>query len=124
MLDEGEPASLPTTIPDLREEDAPLKVQSGDFVIVPIPISNPTFDTGLILGAAYFYGQTEEQKKVQPASLTGGSGAYTSNESFAVAAVQEDRPRQPGESRAAWFSPRSRGALATATGMAVSSPGT
>lgn len=87
--DEREQASPPATIPDLREEEVPLKVQSGDFVIVPIPISSPTFDTGLILGGAYFYAQTEEQKKVQPASLTGAGGAYTSNGSFGVAAFQQ-----------------------------------
>ncbi len=87
--DGSKPTSLPTAVPDLREEEAPLKVQSGDFVVVPIPISNPTFDTGLILGAAYFYGQTEEQEKVQPPTLTGGPGAYTSNGSYAVALGQQ-----------------------------------
>lgn len=69
--------------PDLREDDTKLKLQKGDFVVVPIPMSNPTLDTGLIVGAAYFYPQTEEQKNVQPASVTGAAAMYTNNESLA-----------------------------------------
>lgn len=76
-------------VPDLRDEDVPLKAQSGDFLVVPVPISNPTFGTGLVAAGAFFYGQTEEQKKVQPASLTGFGGVYTDNESFAVAVAQQ-----------------------------------
>jgi hypothetical protein len=41
-----------------------------------VPISNPTLDTALVVGAAYFYAQTKEQKKVQPASVTGGGAMY------------------------------------------------
>ena len=81
--------TLPQALPDIRDEETPLKVQKGDFVVVPIPMSNPTFGAGLILGGAYFYPQTEEQKKVQPASLTGGGGAYMENGSFAVALMQQ-----------------------------------
>ena len=81
--------ALPQAIPDLRDEETPLKVQRGDFVVVPIPMSNPTFGAGLILGGAYFYAQTEEQKKVQPASLTGGGVAYMENGSYAVALMQQ-----------------------------------
>ena len=42
--------------------------KKGDFVAVPIPMSNPTLGTGLMGGAAYFYPQTEEQKASQSAS--------------------------------------------------------
>ena len=48
------------SIPDLRGTKTNLKIQKGDFVAVPIPISSPTFGTGLIVGSVYFYGQTEE----------------------------------------------------------------
>jgi outer membrane protein assembly factor BamA len=89
VANEDTPLPLPSTVPDIRDEDARLKVQRGDFVIVPIPVSNPTFDTGLVLGGAYFYAQTEEQKKVQPASLTGFGAAYTSNDSYAIALAQQ-----------------------------------
>ena len=75
--------TAPDAVPDLREEEVPLKLQKRDFMIVPIPVSNPTLDTGLILGGAYFYKQTEAQKKVQPASMTGAMAFYTSNESAA-----------------------------------------
>jgi hypothetical protein len=68
---------------------------------VPIPISNPTLDTGLILGAAYFWPQTEEQKAAQPASVTGAAAMYTSNDSKAYGIAQsnywnEDRWRFEG----------------------------
>lgn len=76
-------------IPDLREEETRLKLQRGDFVAVPIPMSSPTFGSGLIAGGAYFYGQTEEQKLAQPASFTGAAGGYTSNDSWAFGVGQQ-----------------------------------
>ncbi len=51
--------------PDLRDDDTNLKLQKGDFVIVPVPIVTPTVGSGLIVGGAYFYRQTEAQEKVQ-----------------------------------------------------------
>lgn len=80
----------PGIAPDIREDDTDLKLQRGDFVIVPIPISNPTLDSGLVAGAAYFYAQTEEQKKRQPASVTAAAGMYTSNDSKALVIVQQN----------------------------------
>ncbi len=80
----------PGFAPDIREDEAQLKVQRGDFVVVPIPISNPTLDTGLVAGAAYFYKQTEEQKKVQPASVTALGAMYTGNDSKAFALAQQN----------------------------------
>ena len=44
--------SRPARAPDVRSDDTKLKLQKGDFVAVPIPISNPTFDTGLVACAA------------------------------------------------------------------------
>jgi hypothetical protein len=70
--------------PDVRGGELKVKIESGNFVIVPVPISNPTLDTALVVGAAYFYAQTEEQKKVQPASVTGGAAMYSSNDSYAA----------------------------------------
>jgi len=80
----------PPLAPDIREDDMELKLQRGDFVAVPIPLSNPTLGSGLIAGAAYFYPQTEEQKAVQPASLTGLAGMYMDNDSKAVAIAQQN----------------------------------
>lgn len=80
----------PSVAPDIREDDSNLKVQKGNFVAVPIPISNPTLDTGLVAGVAYFYPQTEEQKKTQPASVTAAAAMYTSNDSRAAALVQQN----------------------------------
>jgi hypothetical protein len=76
--------------PDIREDEIKLKVQRGDFVVVPIPISNPTLGSGLVAGAAYFYPQTEEQKKAQPASVTMLGGMYTSNDSRAAVIAQQN----------------------------------
>ena len=80
----------PPIAPDIREDESGFKWRSGDFVAVPIPFSNPTLDTGLVAGAAYFYPQTEEQKKIQPASVTAMGGMYSSNTSKALALVQQN----------------------------------
>ena len=90
FADESKTDTRPGIAPDIRDDEAVLKTQRGNFVAVPIPISNPTLDTGLVAGAAYFYKQTEEQKKIQPASLTAAGGLYTSNDSRALAIVQQN----------------------------------
>jgi len=69
-------------MPDIRDAKSRLKYRMRNFVVVPIPLSNPTLDTGLILAGAYFWPQTPEQKEVQPASATGAAGMYTSNDSY------------------------------------------
>ena len=80
----------PGVAPDIRSDDTKLKLQRGNYVVVPIPISNPTLDTGLVAGAAYFYPQTEQQQSEQPASVTAAAGMYTSNDSRAFAIVQQN----------------------------------
>ena len=80
----------PGVAPDIRDDDSKLKAQKGNFVAVPIPFSNPTLDQGLVAGAAYFYPQSEEDKKVQPASVTALGGMYSTNDSKAVALVQQN----------------------------------
>ena len=94
-------AGLINSAPDIREEESKLKFGSGNIVAVPIPVSNPTFGTGLVVASAYYYGQTEAQKKVQPPSFTGAGGVYTDNESYAAGVVHqqywnEDRWRFTG----------------------------
>jgi len=88
----GSPTSgLPVdAVPDVRDDESKLTVQKGDFVVVPIPMSSPTFGTGLVVGAAYFYPQTEEQKASQPASLTGAAAVYTTNDSWAAGIGQQN----------------------------------
>lgn len=87
---ELEKDTRPSIAPDIRKDELELKFQRGDFVAVPIPISNPTLGTGLVLGAAYFYAQTAQQKAIQPASLTSVGGIYTDNDSKALALVQQN----------------------------------
>ena len=79
--DDDKHVTTPAVAPDIREDDIPVKLRRGDFVVVPIPISNPTLDTGLVAVGAYFYPQTEAQKKQQPASVTAAGALYTSNDS-------------------------------------------
>jgi hypothetical protein len=88
--DAQETDTRPAIAPDIREDESSLKLQRGDFVVVPIPFSNPTLDTGLVAGAAYFYRQTEEQKKAQPASVTAAGAMYSSNTSKALALVEQN----------------------------------
>ncbi len=90
IADVIEKDTRPSLAPDIRDDETDLKLQRGDFVVVPIPLSNPTLGSGLIAGAAYFYSQTEEQKAVQPASLTGLAGMYMDNDSKAVAIAQQN----------------------------------
>lgn len=80
----------PGIAPDIREDESGLKVQRGNFVVVPIPISNPTLDTGLVAGAAYFYAQSDEQKQKQPASMTAAAGMVTNNDSMAFGLAQQN----------------------------------
>lgn len=75
-----------STVPDIRGDDSKLKVEKGNFIAVPIPLSDPTLGTGLVVGGGYFYPQTEEQKNAQPASVTGAGGMYTDSDSYAIAA--------------------------------------
>jgi hypothetical protein len=42
------------------------------------------------LGGAYFYSQTEEEKKTQPASFTGAAAGYTSNKSVFGGVMQQN----------------------------------
>lgn len=67
-----------------------LSKKPENLLIVPIPTSGPTFGTGLILGGAYFYPQTEQQKSAQPASFTGAAAGYTDNESWVAGAMQQN----------------------------------
>lgn len=90
VAQDTETDTRPGIAPDIREDETRLKLQRGDFVVVPIPISDPTLKEGLVVGAAYFYPQSEEEKKLQPASVTAAGGLYTSNDSRAFALVQQN----------------------------------
>ena len=89
-MDESVTDTRPSVAPDIRQDESKLKLQKGNFVAVPVPISNPTLDTGLVAGAAYFYAQTEEQRNAQPDSVTGGAAMYTANDSRAIGLVQQN----------------------------------
>ena len=86
----AEADTRPGIAPDIRGDESELTLERGNIVVAPIPISNPTLDTGLVAVTAYFYPQTDEQKKAQPASLTGMAAMYTSNDSKAIAVAQQN----------------------------------
>jgi hypothetical protein len=75
--------------PDVRGSEMKVKLEKGHFIAVPIPQHNPQLDWGLVLGAAYFHKQTEEQKKAQPASVSGIAAYYSQNGSWALGLGQE-----------------------------------
>ena len=77
------PTPTPNDLPDIRGEKLKAKLQERNWFVVPIPFSNPTIDTGLVLAGAYFHPQTDAQKEVQPPSMTGAGGFYSSNDSAA-----------------------------------------
>jgi hypothetical protein len=80
----------PGIAPDIRDDETKLKAQRGNFVAVPIPFSNPTLNEGLVAGAAYFYPQSAEEKKVEPASVTALGAMYSSNDSKALGIAQQN----------------------------------
>lgn len=89
VVDEEVTVARENDIPDLRGSDIPVGVEKGNLVVVPIPMSGPTLETGLILGEAYFHAQTEEEAKKQPASVTGAAGMYTGSDSKALAVAHQ-----------------------------------
>jgi len=80
-------------LPDLREEKPKVPVpakRAKNWFVVPVPLSSPTFGTGLVLGGVYFYPQTEAEKAGQPQSFTAAAGGYTSNKSRAGGVMQQN----------------------------------
>ncbi|MFB3133329.1 MAG: hypothetical protein ACE10K_12480, partial [Rhodothermales bacterium] len=59
--DEADEDNIVETIDATAEklaEEVEEKTRDRDWIIVPVPVSTPTFGTGLIVGGAYFYPQT------------------------------------------------------------------
>jgi outer membrane protein assembly factor BamA len=75
--------------PNVTDSAEPVILKKRQFVIVPIPMSDPALGTGLVLGGAYFYKQTPEQEKAQPPSVTAVAGAYTTTDSYAYGASHQ-----------------------------------
>jgi len=75
--------------PDVTDSEMPVMLKKRQFVIVPIPISDPALGTGLVVGGAYYYKQTPEQEKAQPPSVTAVAGMYTTDDSYAYGASHQ-----------------------------------
>jgi hypothetical protein len=75
-------ALMPTLGRDPNEaiERAQDPGRRGEFVFAPIPMSNPTFGSGLILVGGYIFPLNKEDK-VSPPSVIGGGAMRTSNDS-------------------------------------------
>ncbi len=74
----------PSAAPDSAGTEKDPADEDGEFIAVPIPMSNPTLGTGLVVGSAYFYPQSAQQALEQPASLTGAAVMASNNGSKAL----------------------------------------
>ena len=81
--DEDNIAAALDATADKVDENIEEQIKKRDWMVVPVPVSSPTFGTGLVVGGAYFWPQTEEQKGAQPASVTGAAGFYSDYKSSA-----------------------------------------
>ena len=82
------------------DEGPSVRPPSAEWVIAPIPFSNPTIDTGLILGLAYVFPIDKHDLHSPPSTVAVG-GMYSSNGSRAVGGgartyLNEDRQRIAG----------------------------
>jgi hypothetical protein len=73
------PASSPTPVPSPTPDDpATKKPNRGTFIFAPIPISSPTFGSGLILGAGYVFKLRMDDEKSPPSTI-GIATAFTNS---------------------------------------------
>lgn len=56
----------------------PKKEKRGSFIFAPIPISSPTFGSGLVLGLGYVF-KLNKDDKLSPPSTIGLAGAFTNS---------------------------------------------
>jgi len=78
-----------------RSQNKPKPRKRGQFVIAPIPVSNPAVGGGLVVVAGYVF-KLNESDTVSPPSTIGLAGAFTSNGSRgggAAARLYFDRNR-------------------------------
>jgi outer membrane protein assembly factor BamA len=66
-----------------KAEELPPVTEKGKLVVVPIPVSNPTIGTGLAAGVGYLF----HLDPVSKASVIGGGGLRTDNDTWAGAAA-------------------------------------
>lgn len=62
--------------------------EGGEWVVAPVPISNPTLGSGLAGGGGYIY-RLDPSDDVSPPSITGVGGMYTTSESWALAGMHD-----------------------------------
>jgi outer membrane protein assembly factor BamA len=74
-----------TSLNPAQSVATPAKPAGLDFVVAPIPVSNPSVGTGLALAGMLLY-QTDPKS---PASFSALGGGYTSNGSWLAAAAQK-----------------------------------
>ena len=63
-------------------------VQKSKFVLVPIPVSNPTVGVGLTLTGIYLHGRGQAEED-GPTTTTGAGVMYTSNKSWLAGAFHD-----------------------------------
>jgi hypothetical protein len=63
------PQTTPTPEPSPTPDDPPKKPKRGTFIFAPIPISSPTFGSGLILGGSYVFKFRMDDEKSPPSTI-------------------------------------------------------
>jgi len=83
-------AEVETRIQGINRDASAVREQMPEskFVLVPIPVSNPTVGVGLTLAGIYLHGR-EQAEKDGPTTTTGLGVMYTSNESWLVGAFHD-----------------------------------
>jgi len=67
--------------------------KGGEWVVAPIPISNPTVGSGLAGGVGYIY-RLKPDDKLSPPTITGAGGMGTSNKSWGIGGIHRMTWRQ------------------------------
>jgi len=70
------------------DESAQATAREAQFTVVPIPLSDPTLGSGLVVAGMYFHAQTAEEAKVQPPTLTAAFAIATDNGSRIAGVAQ------------------------------------
>lgn len=66
------------------------KISAGQFLAVPIPVSNPTVGSGLQVALLYLHGEDPDASEDTPNGTTGLGGMYTDTESSLFGLFHDD----------------------------------
>lgn len=73
----------------LEDSSSPVPAQKGDWVVAPIPVSNPTLGTGLEIVALYLHPKKSRHPQTSPATTEVG-GLYTNQGTWFLGMFHKD----------------------------------